>query len=86
MDFLGYKPTALEIVVFSGAAGVAVATVTLLVNMAWEAFKHVTGRCSPSSTRRCIACMDPAEPGSCFCAKHSRINNVIRRRSIDFLV
>jgi len=83
MDFLGYKPTALEIVVFSSAAGVAVATATLLINMAWEAFKNVTGRCSPGGTKRCIACMDPAEPGSCFCAKHSRISNVVRRRSLD---
>lgn len=83
MDFLGYRPTALEIVIFSGAAGVAVATVTLLINMAWEAFKHATGRYTPGGTRRCIACMDPAEPGSCFCAKHSRISSVIRRRSLD---
>jgi hypothetical protein len=53
--------------------------------MAWEAFKHVTGRYTPGGSKRCIACMEPAEPGSCFCAKHSRISNVVRRRSLDLM-
>ncbi|MGQ9732202.1 MAG: hypothetical protein ACUVX8_13145 [Candidatus Zipacnadales bacterium] len=82
MDFLGYEPTPLEIAVFSAAAGIVVATATLLINMVWDAFKHVTGR-GARGIRRCAACMEPAEPGSLLCYKHNRISAVIRARKVD---
>ena len=82
MGWTGYQPTGLEIAVFSAAAGVAVATLTLLANMAWEAFKHVSGRHTKSGIRRCAACMEPAEPGSYLCSKHAQIASVVQRRKI----
>jgi len=82
MNLLGYSPTPTEIVVFSAAAGVAVATISLLINMVWDAFKHVSGK-GGRGIRRCAACMEPAEPGGYLCYKHARISAVIRGRKID---
>jgi len=82
MDLIGYRPTPTEIAIFSAAAGVAVATASLLINMVWDAFKHVTGR-GAKGVRRCAACMEPAEPGAYLCYKHARISAVIQGRKID---
>jgi hypothetical protein len=83
MELLGYRPTGVEIAVFSAAAGVAVATVTLLINMLWEALKHVSGRFSKSGIRRCAACMEPAEPGSYLCTRHAQLAAIVQRRRIS---
>lgn len=82
MDFLGYRPTTTEIVVFSAAAGVAVATASLLINMVWDAVKYVAGG-RTRIIRRCAACAEPSEPGSVLCYKHARISAVIRKRKAD---
>ena len=82
MELLGYNPTPTEIAIFSAAAGVAIATASLLINMVWDAFKHITGR-GGRGVRRCALCMEPAEPGSYLCHKHARISAVIRGRKID---
>jgi hypothetical protein len=82
MGLLGYNPTPTEIAIFSAAIGVAVATLSLLVNMVLDAVKHITGR-GGRGVRRCAACMQPAEPGSYLCYKHTRISAAIRGRKID---
>ncbi|MBM3497839.1 MAG: hypothetical protein FJX74_04125 [Armatimonadetes bacterium] len=81
MSILGYSFSPTEVLLFSVAAGVAVATGSLLINMVWDAFKHVTGR--GRGIRRCAACMEPAEPGSYLCYKHARISAVVRGRRAD---
>jgi hypothetical protein len=81
MQFLGYSPSPVEIAVFSAAAGVAVATATLLINMIVEACRHASGR-DGKGIRRCSACMEPAEPGGYLCYKHARISQVIRGRRV----
>lgn len=82
MSVLGYSLTPTEIVVFSAAIGVAVATASLLVNMVFDAVKHVTGG-RGRGIRRCAACMEPAEPGGYLCYKHARITAVVRGRRAD---
>ena len=83
MEVFGYKPTALELTLLSLGIGVAAATVSLVINLAWEAFRHCTGKFTPHGVRRCVACMEPAEPGSSLCAKHSQLSNMVRRRRTD---
>jgi len=82
MTLFGYSPTPTEIVIFSAAAGVAVATLSLLANMLMDAVKHVTGG-RGRGVRRCAACMEPAEAGGYLCYKHARISAVIRGRKAD---
>ncbi len=79
MSILGYSLTPVEILIYSAAAGVAVATVSLLINMVWDAVKHITGGRS-RGVRRCAACMEPAEPGGYLCYKHARISSIVRSR------
>jgi hypothetical protein len=83
MEVFGYRPSTFELAVFAAALGVAVAVGSLVVNMLWEAFKHCTGKFTNHGVRRCVACMDPAEPGSYLCAKHTALSNMVRRRSVD---
>jgi hypothetical protein len=82
MSILGYTFSPTEIVIFSAAAGVGVATVSLLLNMLWDAAKHVTGGRARRG-RRCAACMEPAEPGGYLCYKHARISSIVRSRRPD---
>lgn len=82
MEFLSYKPSTTEILIFSAAAGVAVATVSLVINMLWEAVKYLATQ-RVRALRRCAACTEPAEPGSVLCYKHTRISAVVRGRKAD---
>jgi len=83
MEALGFQLTGFEIAVFSAAAGVAVATLSLLVNMAIEAIKRITGHITKPGVRRCGACMDPAETGSSLCFKHAQLSAMVQRRLAD---
>ncbi len=83
MEVFGFQLTAIEVAVFSAAAGVAVATLSLLGNMAVEAIKHMTGRITRPGVRRCAACMDPAHVGSSLCFKHAQLAAMVQRRRAD---
>jgi len=79
MEIMGTQLTGMEIAVYSAAAGVVVATLTLLVNMLWDALKQAFGKSKP---RRCAACSKPAEPGSALCREHAQMSALIQRRRL----
>jgi hypothetical protein len=81
MGILGYEPSPYETAGLCLALGLALALVSLVANMVWEAFKHCTGRFTSHGVRRCVACMEPAELGSPLCARHAAISSMVRRRS-----
>jgi len=83
MGILGYEPSSFEAAGLCLALGLALALVSLVANMVWEAFKHCTGQFTSHGVRRCVACMAPAEPGSPLCARHAAISNMVRRRHTD---
>ncbi len=80
METLGFQLSPFQMAVACVGLGVALAVASLLVNTAWEAFKHCTGKFTRHGVRRCVACMEPAEPGSLLCAKHAAISNMVRGR------
>jgi hypothetical protein len=80
MEFRGYRLGTPELIAISLATGVVVATLSLLLNFLFEALKHLIVRSMPRGTRRCIACTEPAEPGTHLCARHARISEVVRHR------